>query len=112
MLCVPCFMRLSKLQKYILVQCYHYKGDKMHRNRLIKFYGNVQAAPKSDIQIKIITRSLESLIDKELMIGNGVRTPHKWFIKEIRLTSKGKQEAKKLLGEQMSLPLKQKKDDI
>lgn len=81
----------------------------MHRDRLIKFYGNVQAAPKSEVQTKIITRSLESLTDKELMVGYGVRTPHKWFIKEIRLTSKGKKEAKKLLGEQMALPLKTRK---
>ena len=78
----------------------------MHRDRLIRFYGNVQAAPKSEVQTKIITRSLESLIDKELMVGYGMRTPHKWFIKEIRLTTKGKKEAKKLLGEQMALPLK------
>jgi len=105
-------MRLSKLQKYILIQCYHYKGDRMHRERLVRFYGNVQHTPKSDIQTKIITRSLESLIDKELMIGNGVRTPHKWFIKEIKLTTKGNKEAKKLLGEQMALPLKMKKKKL
>ena len=81
----------------------------MHRERLVRFYGNVQHIPKSDIQTKIITRSLESLIDKELMIGNGVRTAHKWFIKEIKLTTKGNKQAKKLLGEQMALPLKIKK---
>ena len=81
----------------------------MHRDRLIRFYGNVQAAPKSEIQTKIITRSLESLIDKELMVGYGVRTPHKWFIKEIRLTNKGKKESKRLLGEQMTLPFKTRK---
>jgi len=81
----------------------------MHRDRLIKFYGNVQVAPKSEIQTKIITRSLESLIDKGLMIGHGLRTTHKWFIKEIKLTLKGKKEAKKLLGEQMTLPLKTRK---
>ena len=58
---------------------------------------------------KIITQSIERLISKELMIGYGVRTPHKWFIREITLTSKGKIEAKKLLGEQKSLPFKSKK---
>ncbi|HUT22655.1 MAG TPA: hypothetical protein VMX18_04675 [Candidatus Bipolaricaulota bacterium] len=101
-------MRLSKLQKYILIQSDQYKGERLHRDRLVEFYGHVQRAPKSDLQTKIISRSLESLIDKELMIGYGMRTPHKWFIKEIKLTSKGKKEAKKLLGEQMSLPLKTK----
>jgi len=99
-------MHLSKLQKYILIQCYCYKGHKIHRDRLIDFYGNVQKPPKSELQTKIISRSLESLIDKELMIGYGIRTAHKWFVKDIKLTNKGKKEAKKLLGEQMILPLK------
>jgi len=100
-----CSMRISKLQKYILIQCYYFKGDQMHRDRLIKFYGQVQKPPKSDVQTKIITRSLESLIDKELMFGYGVRTSHKWFIKKIKLTPKGKKQAKKFLGEQMRLPI-------
>lgn len=81
----------------------------MHRDRLIEFYGNIQKPPKSELQIKIISRSLESLIDKELMIGYGIRTAHKWFVKDIKLTNKGKKQAKRLLGEQMILPFKIRK---
>jgi hypothetical protein len=52
-----------------------------------------------------MTKSLERLIDKGLMIGYGRRTPEKWFIDEIRLTDVGKKAARKLLGQQQKLPL-------
>jgi hypothetical protein len=38
-----------------------------------------------------------------------MRTPKKWFIKEIKLTASGLKTAKKLIGEQLSLPLRKKK---
>jgi hypothetical protein len=51
------------------------------------------------------------LIDKEFLIGYGVRTPKKWFIKEIKLTVNGRRMAKKLQGEQQALPFKIKNTD-
>ena len=57
-------------------------------------------------QVHSITKSIERMIDKELLIGHGVRAPHRWYIKEVRLTVKGKREAKKLRGQQQELPLK------
>lgn len=98
-------MRLSKLQKYILIQTYGKKGSRVAKPELRKFYKTQKIKPKKEDLQGIITKSVERLIDRELMIGNGVRTPHKWFIKEIRLTSKGRKQAKKLLGEQQTLPL-------
>ncbi len=98
-------MKLSNLQKYILLSSHEEKG-KFNRDKLLKFYDKQKKKPKTEDQVKIITKSLERLIDEELLIGYGVRTPHKWFIKEIKLTIKGRQVAKKLLGEQQALPLK------
>lgn len=97
-------MRLSKLQQYILLQALLRPAQKIDRYVFLNFYKKASHAVKPSLQTKIITRSLEGLIDKELMVGYGVRTPHKWFIKEVRLTAKGKAVAKKLLGEQMALP--------
>lgn len=97
-------MRLSLLQKYILRQCY-LGGGKIKRDNLINFYLK-KDTPRKDEQIKIITQSLERLIERGLMIGYGVRTQEKWFIKEIKLTPLGKKQVKKLLGEQQRLPLK------
>jgi hypothetical protein len=61
-----------------------------------------------DVQ-DVVTKSLESLIDRGWLIGYGRRTPKKWFINEIRLTAAGRKLARKLLGEQLRLPLKRKK---
>lgn len=88
-------LRLSKLQKTILQEALASRGQYSRR----RIRGKV----------KIVTRSLERLIDRELLIGFGRRTPHKWFIGSIKLTAKGKKIAKKLLGEQLPLKLKIKK---
>jgi hypothetical protein len=48
------------------------------------------------------------MIDRGLLLGYGMRTPKKWFLKEVSLTDIGKKAAKELLGKQLALPLKQK----
>ncbi len=97
-------MRISRLQQYILLQALLRPAQKIDRDIFLNFYKKSGHLAKPSLQTKIITRSMEGLIDKELMVGYGVRTPHKWFIKEVRLTTKGRTAAKKLLGEQMALP--------
>lgn len=99
-------MRLSSLQKFILLECLNSKTGKISRLHLNKFYDKIKKRPKNELVTKIITKSIERLIDKGLMVGFGKRTPHKWYIKEIRLSLKGRKIAKKLLGEQMPLPFK------
>ena len=108
-------MKLSHLQKYILLAGYGEK-EKFSRGRLLKFYANPSAlratpfrkgrVPKKEDRVNIITKSLERLIDKGLMVGYGMRTPKKWFIKEIKLTAVGQRAGRKLQGEQASLPFK------
>lgn len=98
-------MRLSELQKYLVLQCYAHKKDKVNRDEFLKYYENKKTA-KPTLQAKIITQSIERLIDRELFLGYGVRTPHKWFIREVGLTKIGERVAKKLMGEQLRLPLK------
>lgn len=100
-------MRLSQLQKYILLSIYGTKG-KFKRNQFFRFYNKQKKPPKKGDQQSIITKSLERLIDKGLMIGYGRRTPEKWFIDEVKLTVRGKKAVKKLYGKQQVLPLKLK----
>jgi len=102
-------MRLSKLQKYILLQTYHQRKKLFNRDKLIKFYNKQKSKVKKELWVKNITKSIERMIDKGLLVGYGMRTPKKWFIKEIKLTAIGLKTAKKLIGEQMSLPLRKKK---
>jgi len=48
-----------------------------------------------------------SLIDRELLIGYGKRTPHKWFVTHVRLTRLGVKKAVEILEQkQIKLPLK------
>lgn len=91
-------MRLSSLQKHILKQCYFAKrSSRVLRKKAENFFVN----PKT----KIVTRSLERLIDRGLLIGYGERTKEKWFISEIKLTPLGRKVAKGLFGTQEMLPL-------
>lgn len=96
-------MALSGLQKYILRQAYLNRG-RLARSRLVEYYEKLQIKPSEYEQVKIIGKSIDRLIKRELLVGYGIKTAHKWFIKEIRLTLKGKKAARRLLGEQMKLP--------
>ncbi|MBU2542744.1 hypothetical protein KJ785_04250 [Patescibacteria group bacterium] len=98
-------MRLSPLQKFILLKCYE-KGGRIDRKFFRDFYVKQDLKAKEKYQESIITKSLESLIDRELMIGFGRRTAHKWFITHVKLTKKGKNRAEEVLQEsQEKLPL-------
>ncbi|KKU13269.1 MAG: hypothetical protein UX17_C0022G0002 [Parcubacteria group bacterium GW2011_GWC2_45_7] len=97
-------MRLSRLQRYILGVCFSING-RVGRVHFPRFYEGETVRPK-DI-VDTITKTLERLIDKGLMVGYGVRTPKKWYIKEVRLTPLGRKVAKRLQGEQQKLPLLQ-----
>lgn len=96
-------MRLSSLQRYILNNCFGVRG-KVGRVVFGTFYEDKKVRPKDTTDA--ITKTLERLIDKGLMVGYGVRTPKKWYIKEVRLTPLGRKVTKRLLGEQQRLPLK------
>ena len=102
-------MRLSKLQKYILLQCFNRKYSKLDRKELVKFYDSYKKKPGQNTIINSITNSLERLVNKGLIVAFGQITKEKIFLEKIRLTRLGIVVAKKLLGEQKKLPLKMTK---
>ena len=59
-------MRLSPLQKYILLECLNAKSLQINRVKLGKFYDKRKKKPKQKLMTKIITQSLERLINKVL----------------------------------------------
>ncbi|MFH1789980.1 MAG: hypothetical protein ABH832_02845 [bacterium] len=70
-------------------------------------YPRYAALKKENLKTKIITKSIERLIDRAMLVGYGMRTPKKWFIREVKITGFGKREWKKWLGrKQKKLPLK------
>ncbi|MDD2806951.1 MAG: hypothetical protein PHW95_00295 [Patescibacteria group bacterium] len=101
-------MKLSPLQKYILIQGIGAKDKTISKSVLEKFYSSKAVKPNAKDIISIITKSVERLIKKELIIGYGWKTPQKWYIRQGKLTPKGIKAAKDLLGIQQKLPLKNK----
>ncbi|MDX9893153.1 MAG: hypothetical protein RB292_01925 [Patescibacteria group bacterium] len=102
-------MKLSALQKYILKQAYQTKDKTISKLGLEKFYSNAKTKPKPKDLANIITKSVERLIKKELVIGYGWRTACKWFIDKARLTPQGNKVARELFGIQPPLPFKKLK---
>jgi len=105
-------MRISGLQKYILLQCFDSK-NKLDRKVLLGFYGSskkkpgsAEARPSRDIMVNSVTNSIERLIKKGLVVGFGEITKEKTYINKVRLTREGRVLARKALGEQKKLPLK------
>ncbi|OGY94704.1 MAG: hypothetical protein A2406_02680 [Candidatus Komeilibacteria bacterium RIFOXYC1_FULL_37_11] len=102
-------MKLSILQKYILKTIAQNNKMIVHRGIFDKFYDNIKKAPNKKIRSNIITKSIERLIDKGLLIGFGEKTQYKLFINQVKFTASGKKTAQTLFGQQSKLPLKIKK---
>ncbi len=102
-------MRLSNLQRFILRTALTRKQARVSRSLFLQFYQKQKKAPTLDKQVKIITQSLERLIDRGLVVGFGYKTKEKYFIKEVKLTAAGKRIARELLGRQAQLPIKLKR---
>lgn len=100
-------MRLGPLQKFILLNSLGRKNTS--RNVFLNFYKGRKKIPKFDDRINAITKALDKMISHDLMIAEGVKTSEKFFIKNIKLTSKGAKLARKIRGEQQPLPLNRKK---
>jgi hypothetical protein len=85
--------------------CYESRQRPVPRRSFRGFYASRPDAPSRKDQENDITRSMERLIDRGLLSGYGKRTPAKWFIESVSLTPAGRRLAKRLRGEQQSLPL-------
>ena len=101
-------MRLSNLQKYILKKVWNSNKLKVNRYNFNSFYNQKKKDPQKNLQIKIITKSIERLIDRGLLIGFGEKTQYKLYIHKVKITPLGKKIIKKILGEQIKLPFKNK----
>lgn len=99
-------MRLSSLQKYILKQSWEYKKTQVPRVQFEAYYKNKKKIPSQKIQANNITRSIERLIQRGLIIGYGEKTKHRLYISKIRLTAPGKKTAKQLFGTQTKFQFK------
>ena len=96
-------MRLSKLQKYVLEKCYNYKSS--FPPDFYDFYAKKNKSKKL-IQ-DIIHKSLNSLVENDLLVAQGKKTAKKWFIQKVKLTALGRKNAVAILkNKQRKLPIK------
>ena len=86
---------VSPLQQYILISCFLYGKDRVPREIFLQYYTKTGDERQ---RVKVVTRSIERLIERGYLVGYGIRTPKKWFIQQVRLTDKGKRAARELLS--------------
>jgi len=102
-------MTLSKLQQFILEECFDRRAQ-CSRSIIDKNYEFSKSKAQKENFKKIITQSIERLIDRGLLVGYGMRTQEKFFITKIRLTLSGKRIANEFRkSKQKKLPLKKKR---
>ncbi|MEK7073463.1 MAG: hypothetical protein AAB974_03445 [Patescibacteria group bacterium] len=82
---------LSALQKRILLSALAAK--------------NGRRTPVAGHKTRVVSRALDRLITRGLVIGMGVKTAQKWYITGVRLTPAGRRAARALAGQQQRLPL-------
>ncbi len=96
---------LSRLQQYILEECLARGGQCPRRifdDSLIDKHSRAQRGNYK----KIITQSIERLIDRGLAVGYGIKTKEKLFIQRVRLTPQGRGMVLKMRArKQLNLPL-------
>ena len=102
-------MKLSGLQKFILLETLAKNQTKVPRQVFDKFYEKTKNPPREKIRTNIITKSIERIIDRGLAIGYGEKTQYKLFISHIKLSPKGKKTALGLLGKQTQFKFKNRK---
>lgn len=91
-------MRLSDLQKYILKQTY-VAGPRCPRTVFERYYKKT-----SENDQDVITRSIERLIGRGLLVGYGHKTSEKFYIQKVSLTPTGRKVARELRLRDQQLP--------
>jgi len=97
-------MRLSKLQKYILTQAAERKGV-CPKAVFYGFYPAVELEKNRIAAQTALQKSLDNLVEKDLIAAYGYKTARKWHIERVKLTAGGKRLAKSIIqGKQRKLP--------
>ncbi len=100
-------MRLSKLQKFILVKCYEKKNKAERKTEFYSYYPKKVIKDNKLIAQVAIQKSIENLVTKDLVVAHGHKTVKKWYIYKVKLTARGRQKTKELIKQrQRKLPIK------
>ena len=99
-------MVLSSLQQFIVRELFQTER-RLKKDVFLRFYLGTKI--DHEIALKDIGRSIERLVERDLVKATGVKTAKKWYTKTVSLTPRGRSFVKKNLGNQLSLPLTKKR---
>ncbi len=98
-------MRFSVLQKHLLILGLNH-GGRCPRGVLDGWYAKTNPEMMKRHAQNVVTKAVENLTDKGLLVAEGVRTQERWYIKSVRVTALGKKFAKRFQGQQLTMRLK------
>lgn len=98
--------KFSLLQRYILRQGYLAGSKIISKTSLLKYYEKKSFHPQKKDAVNILSKSIDRLIERGLVVGYGYKTAEKLFIISIKLTPNGRKNARQLMGMQQKLPFK------
>ncbi|MCU0679254.1 MAG: hypothetical protein MUC28_02285 [Planctomycetes bacterium] len=97
-------MRISKLQKYILTQAAERKGV-CPKAVFYGFYPAVELEKNRIAAQTALQKSLDNLVEKDLIVAYGYRTARKWHIERVKFTAAGRKLTREIIkNRQKRLP--------
>ena len=99
-------MPLSRLQRYIVLQCLGAPRRTVSRGLIGRYYASVLRSPSAKDQADAVTKSIERLVARGLATSVGKMTAQKWYPHTITLTPAGRKLALAARGKQQRLPLR------
>ena len=105
-------MRLSPLQRYLLLEGYVQKR-RLSKAHVLRYYETMSNPPSVKDQHGAVDKSIERLVRQGLLRAHGTKTQEKWVIEQVSLTREGRVRAGEILKSrgQLPLPARRKKVD-
>ncbi|MEK7139080.1 MAG: hypothetical protein AAB817_00070 [Patescibacteria group bacterium] len=97
-------MVISPLQRYIL-RAGLTSRHAVPRSVCLGFYRGRTKVPRPKDQVDAVTKSIERLITRGLVVGYGEKTAERLFITSIKITPAGRRLARASFGRQQKLHL-------
>lgn len=107
-------MRLSPLQRYLLLEGYRQKR-RLSKAYLLRYYETMSTPPSVKDQHSALDKSIERLVRQGFLRAHGTRTQEKWVIEQVSLTREGRAFALQFIKMRGRLPLpvrKRKADGV
>jgi hypothetical protein len=99
-------MRLSGLQKFIIIETYLSPNKTKFKADFYVFYAKEKLRKTRKAILDVIHKSIESLVSRDLLVAYGRKTGEKWFVDRVKITSRGRKAARELIfRKQRKLPI-------